>query len=280
MLAIARSLVVGALAGALGCGFASASHAKSPGPQYFGHEQASLIGFSKDETAFAYRHYFRIVLDEGDEIAEEEGRGWPRCRGYIDHEGKRFVGTLRLVLVQAGRETSFAIQDQPQPGDPASCTALKVAQKRLAEAKQALEKAGIDLKQKAGAELVARDDVVEWPGGCGRVRFDAKVARLTEEGPDGDAYRARMKGRLVMRHEPARKGAPAKELWSSKVDVELDLAMASWLRWGLEGGFLSPSQRTLVPVRTDERGAGSETFNTVSLAKPLECREGVVTLAP
>lgn len=102
-----------------------------------------LLGWSGDEQRFAVREYDHTDLGESgmDEATP--------CPGYVDHEGKPFIGSLTLSVYEKGTQrASFPIQD----GN--ACTPPKEAKARLTRAKQALAKLGIDLKQKkVGTQL-------------------------------------------------------------------------------------------------------------------------------
>jgi hypothetical protein len=158
-----------------------------------------LLGWSGDEQRFAVREYDHTDL--GESGMDEPP---PPCPGYVDHEGKPFTGSLTLSVYEKGKQRdSFSIQD----GAP--CTPPKEAKARLAQAKQALAKLGIDLKQKkVGTELT--------PDAEGRIRVN--------EGP-GAPYT------LVAEHrQPPKKKAAAQEAESSaeedpNVPVEVNYSL-------------------------------------------------------
>ncbi len=113
-----------------------------------------FIGWSADEQRYAVRVFSLDDVEYSSEFFDDIERAKMEkvhtynasrqdkdgyCKGYVDHQGKRFRGGLELRVYEGGKKVlSLPIQDQPR------CTDGKVAATRLAEAKKKLAELGID----------------------------------------------------------------------------------------------------------------------------------------
>ncbi len=95
-----------------------------------------VTGWSADETKLSVRGF---ELDETEQATE--------CPGYVDHEGKKFIGKLVVAAYERGKLLqSWVVQDYP------TCTSPADAKQTLLEAKAKFKKLGIDLNNK-GTQL-------------------------------------------------------------------------------------------------------------------------------
>lgn len=95
-----------------------------------------VTGWSADETKFSVRAF---DLDDSEEQQA--------CPGYVDHEGKPFIGKLVLAAYDRGALVqSFVVQDYPK------CTPPAKAKEVLEAAKKKFAELGIDLSAK-GTQL-------------------------------------------------------------------------------------------------------------------------------
>jgi hypothetical protein len=104
-------------------------------PAWAANNLIEPIGWSADEARVAVRAY-DFVDTEFNEDAEE-------CKGYVDHKGQSFTGSLSFEVYEKGKRiATFPIQDSEK------CTPPKTAKARLTKAKAELLKLGIDLTLK------------------------------------------------------------------------------------------------------------------------------------
>jgi hypothetical protein len=207
-----------------------------------GVQKAQIIGWSEDGTRFAVRLF---ELEPEDDMGDEA----PYCKGYIDHEGKRFRGSLTL-LVYEGKELLEAHPIQ----EAEKCTKGKEAKSRLAWAKASFERLGVSLERK-GTALTPRKKknkatvkVTTGPGAPFEILYERKneLAKDVEGG-----MRRREKGAetLAMKSDDT-----LRILVKGSYDVTYELTGAgSWDR-GLDHVALSHDGRTLVAVGYDEEG--------------------------
>ena len=91
-----------------------------------------VTGWSPDEAKFSVRGF---ELDDSEEAHE--------CDGYVDHEGKKFMGKLVVAAYERGKLVqSFVVQDYPD------CTSPAKAKEVLTAAKKKFAELGIDLTLK------------------------------------------------------------------------------------------------------------------------------------
>lgn len=226
-------------------------------------KRVSLIGFSPDGSAVAFRAYALVPEDDGMDPGAEE----LRCKGYIDDEGKPFLGEMAIVIKDDGGTLVLPVFDWDGEKGIESCTSFEVAKKRLTDAKAELAARKIDPKGKAGTTHKGDKDVVDWPG-CGRLRLEKKVVGLEQEGPDGVAEERRYRGNVHVQLESA--GAPDKKerQASFPVDATQSLIMSSWVGWTLPLAFVSPSKTHALAFVREEHGSmrgGSDRYFTTPL---------------
>jgi hypothetical protein len=120
--------------------------------------KVQLIGWSQDEQRFALRVFSEPEVFEGigsdDEDDKKPKDPWMGedgfCKGYVDHQGKPFSGSLALHVFERGKRVArLPIQDEGK------CTPPKKAAERLAEAKKKLAALGVDLAL-TGTEFLSK----------------------------------------------------------------------------------------------------------------------------
>lgn len=241
----------------------------SPSRSAFGKvlrtQKASLIGWSKDESAVAYR--FFAVLGEED-LAMDQGEP-TFCKGYVDHENKRFVGSLEIIVISghgANRQI-FPVQDFPR------CTPFGEAKKRLEASKAALVAAGIDPKAKdTGRELAVKDKQARWSDACGTLRLAVKTERKEPEDPDAEEVDIEGFARLV-----ADQGDKTSPLGSIPLRAKQSLIMSDFKSWDMPSVFLSPSGERAIAFLREKHGSMRGSSDRVEPMWFLRCAAGVVS---
>jgi hypothetical protein len=212
-----------------------------------------IIAWSADEQRFAVRQY---AIDDS-----EFSDGETFCPGYVDHQGEKFRGELKLGVFEKDKKpTWFPIQDS------GTCTPPKKSRERLEKAKKELAALGIDLKEKKpGTELTPEKGLVtvkEGPGAPYTIESEeqvqdtvkgqgkAKKAKAKkeeeedEEEEEEDLYAThQVKGELLVF---VRQGNERRKLFSEKVDGTYGPMMAGHYTVRLSKVWLSPSGKTVV----------------------------------
>jgi hypothetical protein len=217
------------------------------------HQSLQVVGWSADEQRFAVR---RFELEEGDPSMGDDEESF--CPGYVDHEGKKFRGALKLAVYEKGKQlATYSIQDA------GTCTPPKLARARLDRAKQELAKLGIDLKQKEpGTELLPGEDatitVSEGPGAPYTLEAEEQVKEtnlkgraLTEEEENDAHSERRVKGQLLVF---LNQGGKRRQVLSQKVDGSYTPMMAGHHWTKLARVWLSPGGRTVVVISETSSG--------------------------
>ena len=211
--------------------------------------EAQLIGWSEDEQRFVFRVYADATESEsmntGEEKPKDPWRGKDGfCKGYVNHEGKPFKGSLELqVFEQSGRVALLPIQDD------GGCTPPKKAAQRLAEAKQKLAELGIRLEHrgavllpKAG-EMERRLEVKEGARAPYTLEFiDGTEKKYFE---DEGVYRYQGTMRLLVHS-----GGRQRVLWEKKLNREIGSSEA--YEMSLSRVDVSPSGGRLVLLLGEE----------------------------
>ncbi|XXF80024.1 hypothetical protein P2318_09805 [Myxococcaceae bacterium GXIMD 01537] len=223
--------------------------------------QAQVIGWSKDEQRFAFRVFannapFEMGMGDEDKPTDPLRGEDGFCKGYVNHQGKPFLGSLELRVVEAGKKVVvLPIQDQ------AKCTAPKKAAQRLADAKEKLASLGIDLKSTGRAwspeEGAMRLEVKEGTG----APYTLEVLDETEDIVNEEDGVSRYKGKLQLL---LRRGARKQVLWSKAFNH----------KHGVNEGYdafvsavhLSPSGRRWVVLLHTVEGGMRDRSETVSVA--------------
>jgi len=212
------------------------------------------IGWSADEQRVAVRAYDFIDTDL---LAEDED---PSCKGYVDHKGKSFIGSLRFEVYEKGKKVAtFPIQDSGK------CTPPKTAKARLTRAKAELLKLGIDLTLKQPGTVLTPEDkegvavitVKEGPGAPytleakkeGTVEFTGEPGEpydSEEEKEQAELYAERReKGELVVYLS---QGGQRRKLAAKKYDYTYLPSIGDMLEVKLAQVWLSPKGRSAVFV--------------------------------
>ena len=243
----------------------------------YDYPSVQLIGWSRDEQRYAFRTYFLKQEDNGLEPgsdawdAEQEkvkalnaplqdAEGF--CKGYVNHQGKRFKGALQLVVLERDKILrTLPIQDHPL------CTDPKLAASRLAEAKQELAGLGIDasqvgkeLKLVSGQKLQVKPE--KQPPYA--VEYIDRVLDISDELQKGeeevDPTLIRLRGTLeLLMH----RGGKKQKVYSRKVDRENTRVMGGMVEESLSNLYVSPSGERLVVLDAERSGNGRSGFNAV-----------------
>ena len=209
-----------------------------------------LIGWSADEQRYVLRTFssrgeedLSLAPEEDIQAAKEaEEYNADRqdkdgfCKGYVDHQGKRFKGALSLMVFERDKLLSFfPIQDEPK------CTSPKAAAARLAEAKTKLAGLGIDLARPGkDVALVSRKRVPITPEKqpAYELEYLDKVKDV-EDGPMDSILRG------VLELNAYREGKK-ETVFSRKVNKNYGREMGGRAKDGLSSVHVSPSGEHLV----------------------------------
>jgi len=229
-------------------------------PAWAGEQSIQLIGWSADEQRFAVRVY----TDETSDMEAEEA---PFCPGYVNHQGRKFRGSLTLAVYDKDQKpTGFPIQDSGK------CTPPKKAKERLEKAKKELATLGIDLNQKKpGTELTPDKKglltINEGPGAPYTLEAEEQVEETlegvdpfkkpkTQEEREEQEYQEavadrHVKGELVVF---VRQGSERRKLLSQKVEGRFTPMQAGHHETKLYRVWLSPSGKTVVFITRTSSG--------------------------
>lgn len=241
-----------------------------------------LIGWSQDEQRFVFRIYARPNPYETGDYGggEEEEEQKPKdpwmgkdgfCKGYVDHRGKRFHGSLTMVVFEGmKRVVSLPIQDEE------TCTSPEVAATRLAEAKKKFAELGLDLTRTgtgSGLKRGTRVAVKEGRLAPYTLEFEDKTRRDDIEGTNSVRHHGVQ--RLFVR-----KGSARKQLLEHKSDKTFDATMGGDDTEQLSQVFVSPSGERVVVLGFERnggmRGGYDQTFRVrafVNLSESLVAAE-------
>lgn len=210
--------------------------------------EAQLIGWSEDEERFVFRVYTDTTEGESMNTVENEDpwRGENGfCKGYVNHEGKPFKGTLEFqVFDKSGRVAVLPIQDS---GD---CTPPKKAAQRLTEAKKKLAELGIGLERR-GAELLpkkaeaVRVDVKEGARAPYTLEFVDSTQTEYLENQAQERFHGKM--RLLMHS-----GGKQQVLWEKKFNQKNDASVGYVL--SVPRVDISPSGGRVVVLHSTTQG--------------------------
>ncbi len=210
------------------------------------------IGWSADEQRVAVRVYHFVDTEFDDEAVSD-------CKGYVDHKGAAFTGSLSFAVYEKGKQVAtFPIQDSDK------CTPPKTAKARLTKAKEELLKLGIDLKLKQPGTILTPKPIkdgagvavtlTEGPGAPytleavreGTLEFTGapSEAEGEEAAEEDDVNRERReKGELVVY---VKKDGQRKKLAARKYDYTYLPAIGDMLEVSLAQVWLSPQGKTTV----------------------------------
>jgi hypothetical protein len=228
-------------------------------PMDSSHE-VQILGWSKDERRYALRVYDLLDL-----AGEEEEP--PSCKGYVDHEGKKFRGGLSFALYEGERRIgAWRIQEA------GTCTPPETARERLAQAKAALTEQGIDLaapgatlrgkagqrpssRQKGRKEISQLTTTLLLPHGpwaSRKLEVDCRVEtqELLEDGEDYGMRRS--SATFALRIRAGKSPTPLSEFRLSPAHWSLNMA-GHWSP-AFDSLFVSPSGRVLVALARVRHG--------------------------
>ncbi|HEX8438580.1 hypothetical protein [Archangium sp.] len=235
--------------------------------------RAQLIGWSKDERRFAFRVFERDEpfvpgMAEEDTTADPSRGKDGFCKGYMDHQGKPFHGSLALRVFEQGKKVVvLPIQEQEK------CTPPKKAAQRLAEAKKTLAGLGIDL-QSTGREWSPKEGAMRLEVKEGtRPPFTLELLDDTEDIDNEDEGTSRYKGKLqLLLHE----GGKKQVLWSKAFDKEHtnDDYFVS-----VPNVAVSPSGRRVVVLNRTYEASTRQMSNTLTVVAILDVPEAATAKA-
>ena len=215
-----------------------------------GSREAQLIGSSEDEQRFVFRVYADATGADAlsSEVEEEEPKDPLRgadgfCKGYVNHEGKPFRGSLELqVFDKSGRVEVLPIQDD------GPCTPPKRAAQRLTEAKKKLAGLGISLERR-GPVLVPKPEKKEMrlevkQGAQAPYTLQVVYDLETEELTDNGTRRLHGTMELLMH-----RGGKQQVLWKKKINEERDTRLETVL--SVERVDVSPSGGRVVLLESE-----------------------------
>jgi hypothetical protein len=198
------------------------------------------IGWSADERYVALRH-FALQAEE-----DFEGGEPPEpCKGYLDHKGKRFRGTLELLIFDGNKLLErHKIQDgtggTDEPTTPWPCTPFPVAKERLKKAKATLARLGIDKKNAGTTTTVDKKGLPGAAAPLDKVRVDERIKTITDEEDSAQAS-----GKVSIGEK---NGTGMRVVLRRKLAAEWTLMMAGSWSSGFGPVFVSPSRRRAVFV--------------------------------
>lgn len=220
-----------------------------------------LIGWSPDEQRYAFRVFSHEEEDldmappEDVKAAEEvEKYNAERqdkdgfCKGYVDHQGKRFKGALQLIVFERDqRLMTLPIQDEPR------CTEPQTATERLTAAKAKLAELGIDLARSSKEQpLVPRQRLAIKPEKQSPYELEYVSTLKDKNIPDEGVDTYRLRGALELYVHRQGKKQP---VFTHKVDTTYERSMAGKAEEGLTNAYVSPSGERVVVLGYTLSGA-------------------------
>ena len=249
---------------------------------------AQLIGWSPDEQRYAFRTY-SLKEDDGLETETEEwqkaheeveaynaSRQGPEgfCKGYLDHKGKPFKGSLTLVVFEGGKKLlTLPIQDEPR------CTDTQVAAERLGEAKKKLLELGIDTGR-VGQEfaLVSGKKVhvkpEKQPPYAVEYAYRVRDIEKVKDSEDPDPFAIHLRGTLDLL---VHRGGKKQKVYSQKVKRDYSRSMGGMVEESLSRLYVSPSGERGVVLGAGRSGDGRSGFAaSLTVAPVLGWPEAVI----
>ncbi len=181
-------------------------------------------------------------------------------KGYVDHEGKPFRGSLQLRVLERGKKVvTLPIQDQEK------CTPPKKAAQRLADAKKKLAGLGIDLEStgrewspKAGA---TRLEVTEGTRAPYTLELLDNAEDITHEEDGVSRYKGKMQLLLY-------KGGKKQVLWSKSFNHEHGVNEGYLV--SVPNVYVSPSGNRLVVLNQTSAGGMRDRSETLTVVAILD----------
>jgi predicted secreted protein len=226
-----------------------------------------VLGWSKDEQRIAFQVYSWLngtyeahelsesIPDDGDESMPGPGRP---CRGYVNHKGKPFQGSLSVPVFERGtRVAGTWILDDIY------CTPPEEAEQLRSQAKQMLVEQGIDSRRPGHAfVLKPRGMRMEVKAGR-RVPYVLEYVNTTRLKPEAQEGSSRFRGALRLF---LRKGSTRRMVFEKEFNTRYSSDSGSGYAVTLSHVFVSPSGERLVVVAHERaenmRGTDEETWVT------------------
>jgi hypothetical protein len=243
------------------------------------------LGWSRDEQRIAFRIYswpngtydahrmddgVGLVPDDGDESMPAPGRP---CKGYVNHQGKPFYGSLEVHVFEQGKRV-----DGTWILNEIYCTPPVDAERQRTQAKQKLAGLGID-SRRSGSAFVLKPRGMRMEVKAGRrAPYVLEYVNTTRLVPEAQEGTSRFRGALQLY---LRKGETRRKIFEKEFDRRFSSDSGSGYTVMLSHVFVSPSGERLVVLAHERaenmRGTDEQTWVTgvVDLASgaPVKGRE-------
>lgn len=199
--------------------------------------ELQAIGWSPDERYVALRHF--ALQGEAD---FDGGEMPPLCKGYIDHTGKKFRGTLELLIFDGSKLLErHPIQDGTGSDEERDglaglpvCTPFPIAKQRLVKAKTSLARLGIDKSRGGEVVQLAKDRLkLAKKGALEVLRVDIRTKNAETED-----INVRVTGNISVGEK---NGTGMRIVVRRKLQEDYSLNMAGGFKLAFGDAFVSPS---------------------------------------
>jgi hypothetical protein len=221
--------------------------------------ELSVIGWNAEETAFAAR-----VYNHAEAMGEMDEEMLPVCRGYIDHRGKPFKGSLSLVVYEIGEKPkTFPVQEwYKDPDNP--CTPGKEAKAKLEKAKAYLAKLGIARDRLGQTFQLKKSWTIDVKNGDKKLGVLEMQEKVSEKELD-DGMSAELKGKraFMFRHQVG--DTEEMQLFRRSWKRSYSRQMAGSMSVKTDLAFSSPTGRTVCVFETIREGNMRGSWSKVEL---------------